>query len=97
MDTMPAEIHLEPFSNAMMGRQEAKITLRFRSNLPRATSEREGELEAQTRVLEHNEGEACLALCHAILYEHGGEVWSEQEGSISLALPLAKQQTNGNS
>jgi signal transduction histidine kinase len=88
-DTMPAEIHLEPFPNPM-GR-EAKITLRLRSDLPRLTPGRDGEFEAQIRVLEQGETEGCLALCHEILHEHGGRIWSEQEGSISLALPLAEE------
>ena len=87
-DSMPIEIHLEPFPNHM-GR-EAKITLRVRSDLPRLTPEREGWFEAQLRVLEQNEIDVCLALCHEILHEHGGQIWSEQEGIISLTLPLAE-------
>ncbi|MBO0793548.1 MAG: HAMP domain-containing histidine kinase [Ktedonobacteraceae bacterium] len=88
-DTRPAEIHLEPFPNPM-GR-EAKITLRIRSDLPGLTPGREGEFEAQIRGFEQGkEVEACLALCHEILHEHAGQIWSEQEGSISLALPLAE-------
>ena len=50
-DTIPAEIHVEPFSNPMTGRQEAKITLRIRRDLPRATPEREGEFEEQTECI----------------------------------------------
>ncbi len=84
---MPAEIHLEPFPNPM-GR-EAKITLRLRSDLPRRTPGREGGFGAQLLVIEQGETEVCLALCHEIVHEHGGQLWSEQEGSISLALPLA--------
>ena len=85
---IPAEIHLEPSPNHM-GR-EAKITLRFRSDLPRLTPGREGGFEAQLRVLEQGELEVCLALCHEILHEHGGQIWSEQAGSIFLTLPLAE-------
>lgn len=87
-DPLPAEIHLEPFPNSM-GR-EAKITLRLRSDLPRRTPEREREFEALVQQLEQDELEACLALNHEILHQHGGQIWSEQEGSISLALPLAE-------
>jgi signal transduction histidine kinase len=87
-DPMPAEIHLEPFPNHM-GR-EAKITFRFRSDLPRLTSEREGGFEAQLKAFEQSEVEFCLAICHEILREHGGQIWSEQEGIISLVLPLAE-------
>ena len=87
-DTMLAEIHLEPFPGPM-GR-EAKITLRLRSDLPRRTPGREGEFEAHVRRLEQGETEACPALSHEILHEHGGRIWSEQEGSFSLALPLAE-------
>ena len=50
---------------------------------------REGGFGAQLQVIELGETEACLALCHKIAHEHGGQLWSEQEGSISLALPLA--------
>lgn len=85
-DTMPAEIRLEPFPNHM-GR-EAKITLRLRSDLPRRTPGREGRFEAQVWV--QGETEVCSALCHEILHEHGGRIWSEQEGSISFALPLVE-------
>jgi hypothetical protein len=88
-DPMPTEIHLESFPNHI-GR-EAKITFRFRSDLPRLTPGRKREFEAQLRALEQGEHEACLALCHEILHEHGGRIWSEQEGSISLALPLAEE------
>ncbi|WP_211221398.1 hypothetical protein [Ktedonobacter racemifer] len=88
-DILPAEIHLEPFLNPM-GR-EAKITLRIRSDLPSLALGREGEFEAQIRGVEEGEAEACLALCHEILHEHGGRIWSEQEGSLSLALPLAEE------
>ncbi|WP_201366203.1 hypothetical protein [Dictyobacter formicarum] len=88
-DTVPAEIHLEPFPNSM-GR-EAKITSRFGSDLPKLTPEREREFEALVRQLEQDEMEACLALDHKILHEHGGYLWSEKEGSISLALPLAEE------
>jgi len=87
-ETLPAEIHLEPFPGPM-GR-EAKITLRLRSDLPRRTPAREGEFEAHVRRLEQGETEACPALSHEILHEHGGRIWSEQEGSFSLALPLAE-------
>ena len=87
-DPLPAEIHLEPFPNSM-GR-EAKITLRLRSDLPRRTPEREREFEALVQQLEQDELEACLALNHEILHERGGHLWSEQEGSLSLALPLAE-------
>lgn len=86
-DIMPAEIHLEPFPNHM-GR-EAKITLRLRSDLPGPASGREGRFEAQVWV--QGEAEACSALCHEILHEHGGQIWSEQEGSLSLALPLVEE------
>ncbi|MBO0783525.1 MAG: HAMP domain-containing histidine kinase [Ktedonobacteraceae bacterium] len=85
--SMPAEIYLEPISNHV-GR-EAKLTLRFRSDLPELAPEKEEEFEAQLRALEWSETEVCIALCHEILHEHGGQIWSEQEGSISLALPLA--------
>lgn len=84
-DTIPAEVYLEPSTNPM---REAKITLRFRSDLPRRTPERKEGYEAQVREFEHDEVEACIALCHEILHEHGGLIWSEQEGSLSLALPL---------
>ena len=87
-ETLPAEIHLEPVASPM-GR-EAKITLRLRSDLPRRTPAREGEFEAHLRRLEQGETEACPALSHEILHEHGGRIWSEQEGSFSLALPLAE-------
>ena len=87
-DTMSAEIHLESFPGPM-GR-EAKITLRLRSDLPRHTPRKEGEFEAHVRRLEQGETEACPALSHEILHEHGGRIWSEQEGSFSLALPLAE-------
>jgi len=87
-ETLPAEIHLEPFPGPM-GR-EAKITLRLRSDLPRRTPGREGEFEAHVRRLEQGETEACPALSHEILHEHAGRIWSEQEGSFSLALPLAE-------
>jgi signal transduction histidine kinase len=91
--TMPTEIHLEPFPNHM-GR-EAKITFRIRSDLPRRPPERDGVFEAQVRDLHLQQGEqeACLALCHEILHEHGGQIWSEQEGMIALALPLAEERT----
>ena len=91
--TMPTEIHLEPFPNHM-GR-EAKITFRIRSDLPRRPPERDGVFEAQVRDLhlQQGESEACLALCHEILHEHGGQIWSEQEGMIALALPLAEERT----
>jgi hypothetical protein len=91
--TMPTEIHLESFSHHM-GR-EAKITFRIRSDLPRRPPEREGVFEAQERDLHLAQGEqeACLALCHEILHEHGGQIWSEQEGMIALALPLAEERT----
>lgn len=56
-------------------------------------NEREGVFEAQIRDLEQGETEACLALCHEILHEHGGQIWSGQEGSISLVLPLAEEKT----
>jgi signal transduction histidine kinase len=88
-DPMSAEVHLELFPNPM-GR-EAKITLRLRSDLPGLTPGREEEFGAQVRVLEQGEMEVCLALCHEILREHGGQIWSEQEGSLSLALPLAEE------
>ena len=93
--TMPTEIHLEPFPNHM-GR-EAKITFRIRSDLPRRPPEREGVFEAQERDLHlaQDEQEACLALCHEILHEHGGRIWSKQEGSIALALPLATESEDG--
>ncbi|GHO51044.1 hypothetical protein [Ktedonospora formicarum] len=84
--TKPAEIHLAPFSN-LMG-QEAQITIRFKNDLPRHTTEKIGEFGAEIRIFEHGEVEACLALCHEILHEHGGQIWSEQEGGFSLALPL---------
>jgi len=92
-NTMPTEIHLEPFPNHM-GR-EAKITFRIRSDLPRRPPEREEVFEAQERDLHltQDEQEACLALCHEILHEHGGQIWSEQEGMIALALPLAEERT----
>jgi hypothetical protein len=92
-NTMPTEIHLEPFPHHM-GR-EAKITFRIRSDLPRRPPEREGVFEAQERDLHLAQGEqeACLALCHEILHEHGGQIWSEQEGMIALALPLAEERT----
>ena len=91
--TIPTEIHLEPFPNHM-GR-EAKITFRIRSDLPRRPPERDGVFEAQVRDLHlaHGESEACLALCHEILHEHGGQIWSEQEGMIALTLPLAEERT----
>ena len=92
-NTMPTEIHLEPFPNHM-GR-EATITFRIRSDLPRRPPEREEVFEAQERDLHltQDEQEACLALCHEILHEHGGQIWSEQEGMIALALPLAEERT----
>lgn len=83
---MPTEILLEPSPNHP-GR-EAKITFRFRSDLPGLVPER--EFEAQLRIFEQGEMDVCLALCHEILHEHGGRIWSEQEGSFSLALPLAE-------
>lgn len=88
--TMPTEIHLEPFPNHMG--HEAKITFRIRSDLPGRPPERDGVFEAQERDfhLAQGEQEACLALCHQILHEHGGQIWSEQEGMIALALPLAE-------
>lgn len=88
---LPAEIHLEPFPGSMG--QEAKITLRIRSDLPELTPGKEREFEAMIQRLERAEENACLALCHEILHEHGGRIWSEQEGSLSLALPLAEEQT----
>lgn len=88
-DTMPAEIHLEPFLHHMGWK--AKLTLRRRSTLPRLAPGREGGFGAQIQVLEQDEQEVCLALCHEILHEHGGQIWSEQEGSIALALPLAEE------
>lgn len=87
-DNTPAELHLEPFPDSM-GRQ-AIITLRFRTDLPKLTARGEDEFGEQIRALEHGETEACLALCHEILHEHGGHIWSEQEGNISLTLPLAE-------
>jgi hypothetical protein len=88
-DTMPTEIHLEPVPTHM-GR-EANITFRFKSDLPRRAPGKEGEFAAQVRLLEQGDLEACLALCHEILHENGGRIWSEQEGSIILALPLAEE------
>lgn len=90
-NTMPTEIHLKPFPNHM-GR-EAKITFRIRSDLPGRFPEGEGVFEAQVRNLEQGETEVCLALCHEILHEHGGQIWSEQAGMIALALPLAGVRT----
>lgn len=84
---MSAEIHLESFP-ASRG-QEAKITLRILSELPELVPARAGEFETRIRGLEQEEVEACLALCHQILHEHGGQIWDEQERGISLTLPLA--------
>lgn len=86
-DPIPAEIYLERFPNHM-GR-EAKMTLRLRKDLPKLPSGREGEFAVQLRALYKDETEVCLAMCHEILHEHGGRIWNEQEGMISLALPLA--------
>jgi signal transduction histidine kinase len=87
-DTIPVEIHLEAFPNPKD--RKAKITLRIRGDLSGPPPGREGEFEARIRELEQGEVEICLALCHQILHEHGGQIWSEQEGSISLTLPLAE-------
>lgn len=88
----PVEIHLEPSPNHMG--QEAKITLRSRRALPELTPGREGMFEAWSRVLGQGDLEVCLALCREVLQEHGGRIWSEQEGeqegTISLALPLVE-------
>ncbi|GHO76074.1 hypothetical protein KSD_38450 [Ktedonobacter sp. SOSP1-85] len=89
-NTTPTEVYLEPFPNNM-GR-EAKITFRIRRDLPRrASGIEERFFEAQLRVLDQGEPDVCAALCNEILHEHGGRIWSEQEGTISLALPLAEE------
>ena len=89
-DMTPTEVYLEPFPNHM-GR-EAKITFRIRRDLPRRASGREeGVFEAQLQVLDQGEPDVCSALCHEILQEHRGRIWSEQEGTMSLALPLAEE------
>ncbi|GCE29384.1 hypothetical protein KDA_48680 [Dictyobacter alpinus] len=90
-DSVPTEIHLEPFQNSIGW--EAKITFRFRSDLPKLKLKLESEtaFEALIQQLEQGESEACAALNHKILHEHGGYLWSEQEGSISIALPLVEE------
>lgn len=85
-DIVPAEIRLE----SLMG-QEAKITLHLRGDLPGLPCEREKGLEPLIRQLEQDESEACLVLNHKILSEHGGHLWSEETGCLSLTLPLAEK------
>lgn len=88
-DTVSTKIYLEPIQNSM-GR-EAKVTSCFVHGPPKLTPEKEKEFEALVQQLEQEEVEACLALNHKILHEHGGQLWSEKEGSISLALPLTEE------
>lgn len=85
---IPAEIHLERFPNHM-GRK-AKMTLRLRNDLPGLSPGGEGKFAGQLRAIYKDETEVCLALCHEILHEHRGQIWSEQEEVISLVLPLAE-------
>ncbi|GHO44111.1 hypothetical protein [Ktedonospora formicarum] len=85
IDIVPAEIQLEPIG------REAKVTLRLRSDLLGLTSRRDEVFEAEMRDFEQGDLESCHVLCNEILHEHRGRIWSEQEGSISLALPLAEE------
>ncbi len=88
IDKQPAEIRLEPFAEAR-GRA-VKITLRIQSGSPELTPAKEGEFPVQIQELEQDEEEVCLALCHEILHEHAGQVWSEQTGGVALTFPLAE-------
>lgn len=74
--------------------QEAKIAIRIKRTLADGHLAKEGLAEMWAPVLNYNEGEWCSAMCHEILQEHGGRIWSEQSGeqeeTIFLTLPLMK-------
>jgi signal transduction histidine kinase len=88
----PVDIGIKHSKDPSTMLQEARIEIRIKSGLLRQQSGTDEPFEIWSLTLDPRDLDICKVLCRAILYEHGGRMWIEQEAEqeeiVVLTLPL---------